>query len=247
MALLKALLCQVLAVIGAGALNVAFQPYVINFGWLILIQAVFASLLSRVLTQPPWWQWINLLFLPAVWSLLSVPIPAWLYLLGFCILMLVFWGTVKGDVPLFLSSTEVTQTLAGIIKQQQCKNLIELGAGVGSVVVPLATEMPELQITALENAPLPWLILRWRCRHLPNVQVLRRSLWDFGLHHFDLAFAFLSPLVMVRLHEKAQSQMGDGSWLISSSFEIPDLSASKVVQLTDRRKTRLFCYRFCRK
>jgi hypothetical protein len=205
-----------------------------------------AAMLSRALTQPAWWQLIHLLFMPAVWIALNAHIPSVVYLLVFCILLLVFWGTVKGDVPLFLSSTEVAQALSEHIKSYRLKNMIELGAGVGSVVVPLAHARPELQITALELAPIPWLILRWRCRRLVNVKVIRGSLWEADLQGFDLAFAFLSPLVMVRLGAKLKAEMPQSGWLISSSFKVPDWQAKQILQLDDRPKTQLFCYRISR-
>jgi hypothetical protein len=149
-------------------------------------------------------------------------------------------------VPLFLSSTEVAQALSEHIKSYRLKNMIELGAGVGSVVVPLAHTRPELQITALELAPIPWLILRWRCRRLVNVKVIRGSLWEADVKGFDLAFAFLSPLVMVRLGAKLKAEMPQSGWLISSSFKVPDWQAKQILQLDDRPKTQLFCYRISR-
>jgi hypothetical protein len=246
MPLFRALLCQILAVFLVGLLYFRFFPEVDSGAIWVSGQALMAAMLSRALTQPAWWQLIHLLFMPAVWIALNAHIPSVAYLLVFCILLLVFWGTVKGDVPLFLSSTEVAQALSEHIKSYRLKNMIELGAGVGSVVVPLAHTRPELQITALELAPIPWLILRWRCRRLVNVKVIRGSLWEADLQGFDLAFAFLSPLVMVRLGAKLKAEMPQGSWLISSSFKVPDWQVKQVLQLDDRPKTQLFCYRISR-
>ncbi len=226
-----------------GWFNTGLNRFSISMGCLLLLQGCIAALLSRVFRQPFWWQPIHLLFPPAVWLMLSFQLPAWLYLLIFLLLLLLFWGTIKGDVPLFLSSSAVIDALSEIIEKQQIVNLIELGAGIGSVVVPLAKRLPDLPMTALENAPLPWLILRWRCRKLSNVKVLRVNLWDFDLADYQLAFAFLSPLVMIRLADKARRQMRPCSWLVSSSFPAPEWRPDRIVKLADRRKTQLFCYR----
>ena len=170
-------------------------------------------------------------------------LPSWLYCLAFGLLILIFWGTVKGDVPLFLSSSAVTDALFAIVNREQADNLIELGAGVGSVVVPLARRLPRLRITAVENAPLPWLILNWRCRHLANVRVVGKNLWTYSLADFTLAFAFLSPKVMSRIGAKCRREMPGGGLLISSSFDVPDWKSEAVIDVSGTHQTRLYCYR----
>jgi hypothetical protein len=48
---------------------------------------------------------------------------------------------------------------------------------------------------------------------------------------------------MPRLWEKARAEMRPGSLLVSSSFPVPDIVPEKVVEVADRRGTRLYCYR----
>lgn len=209
---------------------------------LALIQAATAALCAAVLRQPFWWLPIHLAFLPAAIALLSLQLPSWLYLTALLLLALVFWGTIKGDVPLFLSSNGVADALATIAEQERVKVFADLGAGVGSVVLPLAQRLA-LQVDAWESAPLPWLITAWRCRNLPNVTVTRASLWECNLARYDLVFAFLSPAVMVKLGKKINREMSPGSLFVSSSFPIPDWQPESIVQLDDRRRSTLFCYR----
>lgn len=155
---------------------------------------------------------------------------------------LVFWGTVKGDVPLFLSSTAVATAVADIVDREKATAFADLGAGVGSVAVPLAQHR-RLIVDAWEYAPLPWLITAWRCRKLPNATVKRASLWNCNLARYEVVFAFLSPLVMVKLGEKIIDEMPSGSLFISSSFPIPNWEPESIINIKDRRKTILFCYR----
>lgn len=201
-----------------------------------------AALWSRVLRQPYWWLPIHFLFLPAAIGLLTLQLPSWLYLLIVLLLALVFWGTVKGDVPLFLSSAAVADALAAIVDRESAGTFADLGAGVGSVAVPLA-QRRALIVDAWEYAPLPWLITAWRCRKLPNATAKCESLWDCDLARYDMVFAFLSPAVMAKLGEKIRREMRPGSLFISSSFPVPDWQPESVVQIEDRRRTKLFCYR----
>lgn len=219
------------------------SPVLFHGAWqLALIQGAAATLWSCVLRQPYWWAPIHLLFLPAAITLLALQLPSWLYLLIVLVLALVFWGTIKGDVPLFLSSAAVADALAAIVKRENAGAFADLGAGVGSVVVPLAQHRTML-VDAWERAPLPWLITVWRCRKLPNANAKRDSLWNCDLARYDVVFAFLSPAIMEELGEKVRREMYPGSLFVSSSFPIPDWQPESVVQNEDSRRTKLFCYR----
>lgn len=186
---------------------------------------------------------MHLLFLPLAIAMLALQLPSWLYLSAMLLLALVFWGTVKGDVPLFLSSHAVADALAAMVERENAAAFADLGAGVGSVAVPLAERHPVMKVEAWERAPLPWLILAWRSRGLANVAVNRANLWDSDLAGYNVVFVFLSPAVMVELGDKVRREMRPGSLFISSSFPVPDWPPESVLQIADRRGTRLFCYR----
>jgi hypothetical protein len=209
---------------------------------LALLQGAAAALWCGVLRQPYWWMPIHLLFLPTAIAMLTLQLPSWLYLLTLLLLALVFWGTVKGDVPLFLSSSAVADAVAAIVARENAGLFADLGAGVGSVAVPLARHRP-MTVDAWERAPLPWLVTAWRCRKLPNATAKRASLWACNLDRYEVVFAFLSPAVMAELGEKVRREMRPGSLFISSSFPIPDWRPESIVQIEDRRRTKLFCYR----
>ena len=241
MPLSKFLICQLLAcfVVYLGWLVNGNQ----NFQLFLLLQAFTAACLSSLWRQAIWWRVIHLVFLPAVVAMLALNIPSWLYLLIFILLTLVFWGTVKGDVPLFLSSTAVSDALHNILVQEKAVSFADIGAGIGTVVAPLALKSPNLRILALERAPIPWLLAHWRCRHLPNVEVRYGSLWESNFAASQVIFAFLSPAVMVRVGAKVQSEMASGCLFISSSFPVPNWTPEAVIKIKDKRGTELYCYR----
>ena len=134
--------------------------------------------------------------------MLLINLPAWVYLGLFLLSICIFWGTVKGDVPLFLSSSQVVDAVLKCVKQENAASFVDIGAGVGTVIIPLAEYLPALRIVALEKAPLPYLLAFWRCRTYRNVKVHLSSLWSTNLQEYAVVFAFLSPIVMPRVAQK---------------------------------------------
>jgi hypothetical protein len=238
-----ALLAQLCGVAAAGSLAWV-MPQLFRDIWLLAIaQGVAAALASRTLQQPAWWWPMHLLFLPAVLTASTLRLPSELYLAAFILLMLVFWGTVKGDVPLFLSSPAVVEAVAEIVDDERARRFADLGAGVGSVAVPLAKHFPLLAVEAWERAPLPWLVTAFRGRSLPNLAVHRQSFWECDLAGYDVVFAFLSPAPMPELAEKVRREMRVGALFISSSFPVPGWVPEAELEIEDRRNTVLYCYR----
>ena len=243
MTLCKALLAQLLGLIIAISLNPLLPMTFSGLVTFLILQSSGAMLGSKLLRQPTWWLAIHLLFLPATLALHSLQLSAHWYLLILIVLTLVFWGTIKGDVPLFLSSTAVVDAVSQLITQESAQHFAELGAGIGTVTVPLAKQHPQLNINAWERAPLPWAINVCRSRHYAHSHCYRSNLWNCDFSQYDVIFAFLSPAVMPELGAKLRSVMRPGSLLISSSFAIPDWKPETIKPLNDIAKTQLFCYR----
>ncbi len=242
MPLIKFLICQLLAVLVV-FLGWYLAAWTQDFRMLLLLQPLIAASLSALWRQAIWWRVIHVVFLPAIVTMLVLNIPSWLYLVIFILLTLVFWGTVKGDVPLFLSSTAVSDALHSILVKEKAASFADIGAGIGTVVAPLALKSPNLHIVALERAPLPWLLAYWRCRHLPSVEVQYGSLWESNFAAYQVVFAFLSPAVMARVAAKVRSEMPIGGLFISSSFPVPNWTPEAVIKIKDKRGTHLYCYR----
>lgn len=242
MPLVKALTCQFSALIitflVANWLPIFHHPIVFLLSQTML--AVGGSLLIR---QPTWWIPIHLTFLPSVFVFFTLAIPAWLYLLIVTMMTLIFWGTIRGDVPLFLSSTEVAQAVSVFLEKEDANKFADLGAGVGSVAIPVADNFPNLNVDAWERAPLPWLISLWKGRKLVNYRALRGNFFTADFGDYGVIFAFLSPAAMPEVSEKIKREMKSGTLFISSSFPVLDWQPERIVRLNDFRKTVLYCYR----
>lgn len=206
------------------------------------IQGACAALVSHKLEAPWWWLPIHLAFLPLVLLAVSLGIaPGW-YLAGFVLLLLVFWRTDRSRVPLYLSNAATADTLLTMLPATPC-HVADLGCGNGALLAKLARARPDCEFLGIEHAPLPWLWARLATSRLANCRIRRGDFWRQPLGLFDVVYVFLSPAPMGRLWAKAQAEMRPGSLLISNSFVVPDVDPEAVIQVADRRATRLLRYR----
>ncbi|HQT25596.1 MAG TPA: class I SAM-dependent methyltransferase, partial [Burkholderiales bacterium] len=74
-----------------------------------------------------------------------------------------------------------------------------------------------------------------RCHHLSNCEMKWGDYGKVDLARYDFVFAYLSPVPMPMLFEKARREMRKGSFLISNSFSVPGMDPDEIVEAGDRR------------
>jgi SAM-dependent methyltransferase len=243
MHLFRALAIQLVSwIVAVFALRYTVTPPA-GIGAIVVMQAGIAAAFALTLKAPRWWVVIHLLFSPLVVGARMLDIaPAW-YLFAFLLLSAVFWSTFRSRVPLFLTNQATARALLQALPQERAIHLVDLGCGTGELLRRLAMSRPDCRFTGIENAPLPWLVARWRNRHLSNVTIRRDDLWSVPLGQFDIVYAFLSPVPMPRLGRKAALEMKADGQLIANSFEIPGMAADRVID-GDPAARALYVYTF---
>lgn len=207
----------------------------------VLLQGALAALASAALRLPRWWLPIQLMFCPLAVLALGLGLPNGVWGAGFIVLLLIFWRTDTSRVPLYLSNAATATATAGLIPDTPCA-VLDLGCGSGSLLKRLAKHRPDCRFVGVEHAPLTWLFAWLRCHSMPNIDIRRGDLWQEDLAGYALVYAFLSPVPMPRLWEKARRELAAPAILVSNSFEIPGITPTRIIDVTDRRQTRLFCY-----
>lgn len=243
--LLRALLAQglALALVVVLVYLLALLPWRMSLFSVALLQGVVAAVIGWRLGLSRWWLWINLAFLPALLVMQRADLPAWLFLLGFVLLLLVNWNSLREQVPLYLSGRKAQQRLQQFMSEREpplC--FVDLGCGTAGTVLQLARRFPRGQFVGVETAPLLFAFAWLRCLLQENCSIRYRSLWQVELGEFDAVYCFLSPVPMPRLWAKAQAEMCAGSWLISNTFEIPGVPADRELDVSEGRQTSLFLW-----
>jgi len=123
--------------------------------------------------------------------------------------------------------------------------LLELGAGWGSLVFPLAKRHPHLRIHAVELSWVPWLWMRLRylLRPLPNLRITRADFFTLSLRHANGVVAYLYPEGMKRLRGKLEAELPPEACVLTHTFAVPSWQPEEIVYAEDLYRTPLYCYR----
>lgn len=239
---LKALLLQLLAFMCLFPLTVAFPPLTL-LEWSV-IQGVLAALLSYYCKMAYWWIPIQLVFLPAIMITLALGLsPIW-FCIGFVLLFLVYGKTFQTQVPLYLSSSAATQALASLLPQERKFTFLDLGCGCGGLLSALNKTHTHGFFYGIEAAPIPFLIGKIRTfLKQPHCFVQWGDFWKQDLAQYDVVYAYLSPVPMQSLWEKACREMQPGSLFISNTFPVAGITPEKVVRLNDFSRSALYIWR----
>ncbi|MCK9260915.1 MAG: methyltransferase type 12 [Azoarcus sp.] len=210
---------------------------------LTLVQALGATLCAALLRSARWWLPIHLAFTPLAVLTLRIDLaPAW-YLAAFTLLALIYWSSFRTQVPLYLSNSKTAAAFADLLPTDRPQQVMDIGSGTGSLLRMLARLRPDSHFTGIESAPAPWAMGWVLGRGIANLEWCRGDFFARSWQGQDVVYAFLSPVPMSAVWQKASREMPAGSMLVSNSFAIPGHDPERVVEVDDRRRTRLLVYR----
>jgi hypothetical protein len=216
----------------------------VDFLSISLLGGVLAAILSYFSGLARWWLPIQLIFAPALVLMLEMHIPSEFFLVAFLVMLAIYWSTFRSQVPLYLSSKRVWQTLEELLPAYAAGKrftFMDIGSGMGGVLSHLADVRPDGDYYGVENAPLPCLLSRiiLKLGHHTNCQIQWQSLWECDLALYDVVFAYLSPVPMEKLWHKVKLEMRPGTLFISNSFAVPEQPPQYSITLDDMHHSTL--------
>jgi len=209
-----------------------------------ILQGVLAAIIAKILKLRTWWLIINLVFVPLIIFSNNFHMPRWSFLVGFLVLLLVNWNSLKDRVPLYLTGDKTQDLLADILlRKGPVFSFIDLGSGLAGTLYYLSKKFPHSNFYGVETAPLVFLISWLRCLLRKNCKIKYKSIWKEDLSEYDVVYCFLSPVPMPEIWKKAQREMKQGSLLISNTFEIPSAKPSETIKLHDWRDSKIIIWK----
>jgi SAM-dependent methyltransferase len=205
------------------------------------IQGAWAALLSWRAGLASWWRAIQFLFPPTLLlargAADTLALPPTAFLAVFLFLLLLYWSTFRTQVPYYPSGRRVWEEVARLLPAGRSLRIVDIGSGLGGLVLDLARRRPDCEVSGIELAPLPWLASSLRARLTGSgARFLRGDYESLNFGDFDVVFAYLSPAAMGALWRKARAEMRPGSVLLSYEFAIAEREPDQRVVTTDSRK-----------
>lgn len=246
--LARALACQVAGALAALAVHQAGWLH----GWPLLgIASLGAGFCAWRMRLPRWWWVIGAAFPPAAAGVAALQLPAEWFAAALVASLLLFGTVMASRVPLWLSGRRARDALTGLLDElfpeRSDLHAIDLGGGLGGLLLTLWRSGRCRHCAGIEWAPLPYLVggLRLRLAGFPG-RWRFGSLWRVDLGEYDLVYAFLSPAAMPRLWDKATREMREGSWLISYRFAVPGVPPDRRRAVGDDPEDALLLWRMPR-
>lgn len=177
---------------------------------------------------------------------MSIVIAIFFFALLFAAISLLVTALRNGIGPM-PSSPRVVRALLGMIPAELEGTIVELGAGWGSLLFPLAKALPRCQVIGYENSLVPFLfcsLLQKLLFHAPNLQLIRGDFFQRPLHNTSLVVCYLYPGAMRKLHDKFEAELPDGALVISHTFAVPGWTPKQVIELNDLYRTKIYLYSF---
>lgn len=219
-----------------------FSPLNLTLFGFSLVQGLLAASLARIANMPRWWLAIELLFAPALVGALALQLSASWYLAGFVLLALVYWSVFRTRVPLFLTSGRAHAALVELLPDSKSFSMIDLGSGLGDVLVRLSGARADGNYIGVETAPLPFVVSKLRLASMRNCKVMWGDFWQRDLGGFDVVYAYLSPYPMAKLWQKVKHEMKPGSLFISNTFTVPGVAPDRTIPLDDMSGSVLYVW-----
>lgn len=217
--------------------------YDMNLLWTAVMQGALAVCFSRWCGMASWWLVIQFFFPIIVLSTLSLHLPPVVFLCAFVFLLALYWTTFRTQVPFYPSSPEIWDAVAKLLPQNQPVKFIDIGSGLGGLVLDLERRRSDGAFTGIELAPLPWLISWIRARTgRRRCRFLRGDYNRLNFSHYDVVFAYLSPAAMTALWQKVRAEMRPGTLLISYEFPIEGQKTDDIIQ-PSAQGAELYCWR----
>lgn len=167
-----------------------------------------------------------------------------LLLFMFLLMNLICYSIVYGITPTPTSS-KVQKKLLALLPEDFSGAIAELGSGWGTLTSALNKKFPHHPIKAYEISPLPYLFSKCLAAfyHFPHLTIYRQNFFDISFREFSLIVCYLYPDAMMRLKEKFQKELKQGTYIVTHTFAIPGWQEIDKVYVDDLYHTPIYLYR----
>jgi SAM-dependent methyltransferase len=188
----------------------------------LMLHCSIAGIAALILRFDWWWSLIQFSFPLVVCFAYQQNISPHIYLFGLFVLSVLYWSTYRTQVPYYPSKSILIEPILGLLPVDRDFSFVDLGSGMGGLLLKLSRRTKLGRYYGIEIAPLPWLISTLRAMTAKTrVEINFGSYTGFNLASFDVVFCYLSPAVMPSIWAKVRAEMTPGSIFLSYEFVVP--------------------------
>ncbi|MBC3874976.1 class I SAM-dependent methyltransferase [Undibacterium flavidum] len=225
---IKSLLLQLSSLLSTFILlSIASSVFKIYFSVfeLLFFHACLAAFAAFILKFDWWWWLIQFSFPLLAYFLSAFNISPYVYFLVLIIFSALFWSTYRTQVPYYPSRSQLLEPILELIVHQKNLKLVDIGSGMGGLLINLSARRIDGEFFGVEIAPLPWLVSV--VRSVLAKSKVRFKFGDFyrlNFSDFDVVFCYLSPAAMPSVWEKVKTEMRPGTLFLSYEFIVPNIT-----------------------
>jgi protein-L-isoaspartate O-methyltransferase len=158
---------------------------------------------------------------------------------------LIVWDSVRIGAPPLPSSPAMQAAMLSLLPEAKHCVALEVGAGWGGLAVAMARSRPTWDVTAVEQARVPYAFCRLRQRLFgpSNLTVVYGNGLEALFENADVVTCYLLPETMLLLRDRLETTGRPGGVLVSAAFGMRGWAAEKTIRLEDLYRTEVFRYR----
>jgi methylase of polypeptide subunit release factors len=178
--------------------------------------------------------------------LVSMAFPGygWVWLIFLVIFGLIFLPTFWTRVPYYPSSEKVYALIAAELPVNQAFRFLDLGCGDAKLLSFLSEQFPLAKFEGVDLSPTAIAAAKINTHKNKNVSISFSDYWNKNFSDYDFIYAFLSPTPMEDVEHKSKAEMKKESTLLVNSFSLPNLKATKEIQIDHKNQSLLYVYKF---
>jgi len=159
-------------------------------------------------------------------------------------ILIVLYSLYNGISPM-PTSPKVKRQLLHILSQNEIQGTIcELGSGWGTLAFALARRFPKCRIIAYENSLVPYIYsqIYKLVIKTENLHIKQENFFNALLSEADVIVCYLSPNIMACLQPKLESELRQGTLVLTNTFALPSWIPQQTVEVEDLYGTKIYIY-----
>lgn len=141
--------------------------------------------------------------------------------LNFLLFVFIFYyiKTIFFGVPFVPSDKEIKKSIIDFLKDKNIKNIVELGAGSGTIAFLLSKN--GYKVKAIEINPFLSLYMRLikLIKRDKNITIINNDINKVDYNNTDCIIVYLFPEMLIEIEDKVFSSVNKNGYVLSNTFE----------------------------